>query len=71
MSRLFLALPLRGLPRLGSQQVARSNAATAAAQMMLRRREREAVDAYLAQRLPEPEPLVRRPAQQVRTRAGA
>ena len=35
----------------GSQQVARRNAATAAALLLQRREEREAVDAYLAQRL--------------------
>lgn len=37
-----------------SQDVARANAATAAAQLMDRRRERAEVDAYLAQRLDVP-----------------
>ena len=37
-----------------SQDVARSNAATAAALLLDRRREREDVDAFLAQRLDVP-----------------
>ena len=54
MTRLVHAMRFTGfggLVRLGSQQVARSNAATAAAILIARRREREDVDAYLAQRL--------------------
>ncbi len=54
MTRLVHAMRFTGfggLVRLGSQQVARSNAATAAAVLIARRREREDVDAYLAQRL--------------------
>jgi hypothetical protein len=54
MGRLVRSLRFAGLggvAGLGSQQVARSNAATAAATLMARRREREDVDAYLAQRL--------------------
>jgi hypothetical protein len=43
-----LAWTLRGLL---SQDVARSNAATAAARLLDRRHEREDVDAFLAQRL--------------------
>jgi hypothetical protein len=42
------------LRSLVSQDVALSNAATATAQLMNRRREREDVDAYLAQRLDVP-----------------
>ncbi len=45
---------LRGLASLTSQQVARSNAANAAAVLMEQRRERELVDAYLEQ-LVEPQ----------------
>jgi hypothetical protein len=41
----------RALRSLVGQDVARSNAATAAARLTSRRREREDVDAYLAQRL--------------------
>jgi hypothetical protein len=48
-----LAWTLRGF---ASQDVARLNAATAAARLMDRRREREDVDAYLAQRLDVPVP---------------
>jgi hypothetical protein len=54
MTRLVHAMRFTGfggLMSLGSQQVARSNAATAAAVLIARRREREDVDAYLAQRL--------------------
>jgi hypothetical protein len=54
MTRLVHAMRFTGfggIVRLGSQQVARSNAATAAALLIARRRERENVDAYLAQRL--------------------
>jgi hypothetical protein len=54
MTRLVHAMRFTGfggLVRLGSQHVARSNAATAAAVLIARRREREDVDAYLAQRL--------------------
>jgi hypothetical protein len=54
MTRLVHAMRFTGfggLVRLGSQQVARSNAASAAAVLIARRREREDVDAYLAQRL--------------------
>ncbi len=45
---------LRGLASLTSQQVARSNAANAAAVLMERRRERELVDAYLEQLVEPP-----------------
>jgi hypothetical protein len=54
MTRLVHAMRFTGfggLVSFGSQQVARSNAATAAAILIARRREREDVDAYLAQRL--------------------
>lgn len=54
MSRLRRVLLFRGLGDvvgLGSQQVARRNAATAAAALIQRRLEREDVDAYLARRL--------------------
>ena len=53
---------LRGLASLTSQQVARSNAATAAAVLMQRRRERELVEAYVEQ-------LVAPPAARTGTRA--
>ncbi len=55
MTQLAWAVRFGGLgvlARLGSQQVARSNAASAAAVLMRRREEREDVDAYLARRLP-------------------
>ncbi|MDQ4085119.1 MAG: hypothetical protein M3165_04810 [Actinomycetota bacterium] len=54
MDRFARALRYSGLGALagvGSQQVARRNAATAAALLLQRREEREAVDAFLAQRL--------------------
>jgi hypothetical protein len=54
MYRLVRVLRYSGLGAVvsvGSQQVARSNAATAAALLLQRREEREAVDAFLSQRL--------------------
>ncbi|MGH3356372.1 MAG: hypothetical protein ACRDOJ_10775 [Nocardioidaceae bacterium] len=51
MQELVRVLSLRGFV---SQDVARSNAATAAAALMDQRRERENVDAYLEQRLDAP-----------------
>ncbi len=54
MSGLGRVLRLGGIgafAQLGSQQVARRNAATAAATLMRHREEREAVEAFLAQRL--------------------
>jgi hypothetical protein len=42
---------LGGVVSVGSQQVARRNAATASAVLLQRRQEREDVDAFLAQRL--------------------
>jgi hypothetical protein len=54
MTRLVLALRLGRFGGWGSQQVARSNAAAAAALLMRQRREREDIDAYLAERLQPP-----------------
>jgi hypothetical protein len=57
MSQLVWAVRTGGvgmLMRLGSQQVARRNAAMAAAALLQRREEREAVDAFLASRLEAP-----------------
>jgi hypothetical protein len=45
---------LRGLASLAGQQVARSNAANAAAVLMEQRKERELVDAYLEQLVDAP-----------------
>jgi hypothetical protein len=53
MNRLVQVMRLRGLGALagvGSQQVARRNAAMAAAVLLQRRQEREDVALYLAQR---------------------
>jgi hypothetical protein len=53
MNRLVQVMRYSGLGALagvGSQQVARRNAATAAAVLLQRRQEREDVDTFLAQR---------------------
>jgi hypothetical protein len=53
MNRLVQVVRFSGLGALagvGSQQVARRNAATAAAVLLQRRQEREDVDTFLAQR---------------------